>query len=236
MTRAITGSGYTCGADGKWNLTDPYAPECKRVCEDPPGISHGYPDGPDYRYPYWDYDTLEADYTFTYPYIVGDQAIYKCFENFVLVGENTTSVCRADGSWSLPASKLPQCKPACATPPLTNSSGVIASPNFPANSYGISSCYKITAPSGQIMRVLFTHLDLDGRDRDINVLTPGTTCEYDNLIIVDGSYEDTNENGFCGTSRPPPFTSHSNRLTIFLRSEEQIYINRFRLEWMFLSN
>ena len=41
------------------------------------------------------------------------------------------------------------------------------------------------------MRVLFTHLDLDGRDRDINVLTPGTTCEYDNLIIVDGSYEDT---------------------------------------------
>lgn len=107
---------------------------------------------------------------------------------------------------------------------LTDPTGELKSPNYPANYPLQRECvYKIIVAINMQIKLNFTDFSLEGSP-------PG--CNYDYVEIRDGGYESSPLIGkFCSTSGPPIIISHSNRLWIKFRSDSSRTFRGFKAHW-----
>lgn len=116
---------------------------------------------------------------------------------------------------------------------LTGYRGVIESPNFPGDYPPDQDCtWHINAPIGNKINVTFSHFDLEAApsySRD-----PG--CNFDYLEIKDENEEQdavqTLRGRYCGSERPPRFTSTWSNLYIKFKTDSLLAASGFRLEWV----
>ncbi|CAM9531973.1 unnamed protein product [Lampetra fluviatilis] len=108
---------------------------------------------------------------------------------------------------------------------FTDPSGVMTSPNYPANYPGYRECiYTITVGAGRQIALNFTDFLLEG---------PGNgNCPFDYLEIRNGGYETSPLVGkYCGTSAPPLLLSHGNKLWFKFRTDGSVEARGFSAHW-----
>ncbi|KAK7483333.1 hypothetical protein BaRGS_00025393, partial [Batillaria attramentaria] len=94
---------------------------------------------------------------------------------------------------------------------FTAREGTIQSPNYPANYSNDQECvYVISRPEGERITLTFEDFDLEG----------GSRCEFDSLLIRDGSSENSPVIGrYCGTQNLTEKLSFGNALWLKFESD-----------------
>uniref|UniRef100_F7D8H4 Cubilin n=1 Tax=Ornithorhynchus anatinus TaxID=9258 RepID=F7D8H4_ORNAN len=103
--------------------------------------------------------------------------------------------------------------------------GVLTSPLYPNHYPNNWECiYTITVGTAQQIALVFTNFSLEP--------SVGQHCVGDFVEIRDGGYETSPLLGkYCGTQKPPPIISHSNRLWIKFKSDVVISGPGFSAHW-----
>ena len=117
---------------------------------------------------------------------------------------------------------------------ILKATGVVSSPNYPNNNYphNLDKIDTIEVESGKILRLEFTHFDVDHCDL--------TTCPCDFVKITDGDGTTLMDNS-CGYSSldpsnwvyflPPIISTRSNKVEIFFHTDHTSNQPGWRLNW-----
>ncbi|XP_048237900.1 cubilin-like isoform X1 [Haliotis rufescens] len=110
---------------------------------------------------------------------------------------------------------------------LTQRSGTITSPNYPATyNHGDACAWQILAPEGTRIRVRFVSVNLES----------SPTCQYDYLQVFNGGYGDSPLIGTYCTSTPPDFLSQSNSVRLVFLTDAAVGGGGFKVTYSFETN
>lgn len=109
---------------------------------------------------------------------------------------------------------------------VSGTSGVITSPNFPADYNHNDRCvWRVEAPAGETISYTFTSFDIETHPN----------CDYDSLSVRNGGYPDSpqisGQYPLCGSVAPSGFTSSSNMLFVTFLTDDIQSAGGFRMEW-----
>ncbi|KAM4576821.1 bone morphogenetic protein 1a isoform 1-T1 [Odontesthes bonariensis] len=106
------------------------------------------------------------------------------------------------------------CKEAGCDHTVNSVSGIITSPNWPDKYPSKKACtWALTTTPGHRIKIAFNELDLEAH----------LECAYDHIEIYDGRDTKASSLGrFCGTKKPSPITSSSNKLFIRFFSDNSV--------------
>uniref|UniRef100_A0A8C6UAK3 Metalloendopeptidase n=1 Tax=Neogobius melanostomus TaxID=47308 RepID=A0A8C6UAK3_9GOBI len=106
------------------------------------------------------------------------------------------------------------CKEAGCDHTVNSVSGIITSPNWPDKYPSKKACtWALTTTPGHRIKIAFNELDMEAH----------LECAYDHIEIYDGRDGKAPTLGrFCGTKKPPPITSSSNKLFIRFFSDNSV--------------
>ncbi|KAE8596094.1 hypothetical protein XENTR_v10015965 [Xenopus tropicalis] len=111
---------------------------------------------------------------------------------------------------------------------LTNAAGTFGSPDSNLDGRydsNLNCAWHIIAPINTQINLTFSAFFLEAQSR--------STCRYDYVKVFDGSTTDSNLQGtYCGSSRPAPFLSTSNVLTVLFVSDSSVERQGFNASYV----
>ncbi len=108
----------------------------------------------------------------------------------------------------------------CGFQHLTNETGTISSPGYPAHYGNNLNCTTIiTVGTGKRVLLNFTSINLQGVDRDC--------LKYDYLEVIDGSSRKI----YCGSQSKKPFLSQTNELIIRFKTDSSVVFSGYYIAY-----